>query len=181
MGGTDKFTIAMWVNFSSFAATRSVYGESVSTVAWTAGSSLYANTAKKLNLEYFDGSYHTLTGSYVLTAGLWYHIAFTKGTVGRAIYVNGALDTSNTDTNNANATGGSQLMCNPTSNSTTASNPLLGDMCCVVAYDQDMGPGFIKRLYQQPLNFLHQYSRRSFISGGASTGIALRSFSPPIF
>ena len=153
---TALFTFSCWAKFDSFAATRAIYGESVSTASWTAGSTLYISTAGKLNLEFFDGAYKTLTGAVVLTAGLWYHLAFTRGLSGRAVYVNGVLDTSNSDTGNVNTMGGSQLMCNPATNDSTAGNPMLGDVCGVVAYDQDMGAGFIKRLFQEPLSFLAQ-------------------------
>lgn len=81
----NKFTIAAWINASSFA---SGFPTIFSQGAWDAGHySLYLNNSRKLSLAMEELNPQTFSGTTTLTASKWYFIAGTYDGSTRTIYL----------------------------------------------------------------------------------------------
>lgn len=175
-----QFTFACWAKFNSFSAQHELYGESSGVGATSFGGACDVLTTGKVRNLYYNGGYVALESNATLSTDIWYHIAWTRGAGGRAIFVNGVLDTSNSDTATPSTGGGAFLFSGWNGSASSGYVSLNGDACGIVAYDKDMGAGFIRRLYQRPLSFLPSGPR--WISpGSADLGQPNFGFGHPSF
>lgn len=114
--GTGDFTIEGWVNLSLLGAARGIFSKGTSTT----GLSLAVNA---LNQVVFNYTASSLTGTTVLMATTWYHIAVVRSgsaTGNVKIYINGTADatsggaiTDNFNQTNAGYIGADRIGTSP--------------------------------------------------------------------
>lgn len=114
--GTGDFTIEGWVNLSLLGAARGIFSKGTSTT----GLSLAVNA---LNQVVFNYTASSLTGTTVLMANTWYHIAVVRSgsaTGNVKIYINGTADatsggaiTDNFNQTNAGYIGADRIGTSP--------------------------------------------------------------------
>lgn len=91
-------TVEAWVfvsarptaNFSSIIAMSDVYAGA------THDKEMYLDTSGFLSFRVFTTTSHTVTSTTALTLNKWYHVAASVGPSGLRLYLNGALNASNT-------------------------------------------------------------------------------------
>lgn len=114
--GTGNFTIEGWVNLSALGSARGIFSKGTSTT----GLSLAINA---LNQVVFNYTASSLTGTTVLMATTWYHIAVVRSgsaTGNVKIYINGTADatsggaiTDNFNQTNAGYIGADRIGTSP--------------------------------------------------------------------
>jgi hypothetical protein len=98
-------TVELWVNFTTDPATNQVYIFDGSAVAFK-NLVVYITAAGHLEMVYGTGAANvTLTGAATLTTSMWYHVAFTWGPGGGALYLNGAAEDTDATASGLDLTG----------------------------------------------------------------------------
>lgn len=180
---TGEFTLAAWVKVTNFTDNRTIYGETSGISASSVGAicEIAITTGLVRNL-YYNGGYPYVESASAIPTDTWTHCAWTRGPSGRSCYINGVQNGTTSDTGTPNSCGGCSLLGSWNGTSTSFYRNFLGDCCGVLAFNRDMGPGFIKMLYQQPWSFgrrLKQGLASTGSGGGGGTGA--RSFFPGYF
>ena len=98
--GTADFTIEMWVNVTSLAATRTFY-DTMNSGDGTGTGRFAMQLSTGGTVQIFTGAGSIFTSGGTLLAGSWYHIAYVKNANTGKLYVNGTqVNSTYTDNNN---------------------------------------------------------------------------------
>lgn len=96
--GTGDFTMECWVRFDSVATESYIIDQRIST-ANVVIPTIYMDAGKLLNF-YVSGA-NQITGTTILTTGVWYHIAVSRNSGSTKMYLNGVQEGSTyADSNN---------------------------------------------------------------------------------
>jgi hypothetical protein len=99
---TVNFSISFWVNFSSLTGNQFLFSNIKVSGGIYKGFGIVKNTANKINLQIYGASSTDIYSITTLNASTWYNIVITRNNLGSNIYINGALD--NSDSSSVNPT-----------------------------------------------------------------------------
>ncbi|CAB4152838.1 Concanavalin A-like lectin/glucanases superfamily [uncultured Caudovirales phage] len=99
---TVEFSISFWVNFSSLTGNQFLFSNIKVSGGIYKGFGIVKNTANKINLQIYGASSTDIYSITTLNASTWYNIVITRNNLGSNIYINGALD--NSDSSSVNPT-----------------------------------------------------------------------------
>ncbi|WP_324276044.1 LamG-like jellyroll fold domain-containing protein [Blastococcus brunescens] len=107
VAGPQVFTIESWVRTTSTAGGKIVgFGNAADANSSSHDRSVYMDTAGRINFGVYPGARRFVTGPDVYNDGQWHHVAASLSPAGMALYVDGALVGSRSDTTAAQVYNG---------------------------------------------------------------------------
>ncbi len=103
----DAGTVAFWFRPDDTSGHQAMFSKDTSYYATGGHLHIYLNGSQlRVRLQDTASDHNTQTGSGAISAGNWYHLAFTFGPAGASLYVNGTLTDSDPYTGGLGTTSG---------------------------------------------------------------------------